>query len=243
MTLSNMLPYIIPPLLGALIGYVTNYVAIRMLFRPLHPWRLFGLRLPLTPGVIPSRRHELASRMGEMVGSHLLTTDDVVRTLEGEAFRRELKIAVSDKLVLFLDRDLGTVSELVPATFSARFDELIERLAERLATACRDYLNSASFATQFDQFVRAKFDELLACDLESCLQPEQYDRFRSHLDNRLSALFSSQVLAESISTTRGPITFSSSLDFISDRHRNLDSKLKTELDRLLGKSGVMSAYM
>lgn len=42
---------------------------------------------------------------------------------------------------------------------------------------------------------------------------------------------------------QGPITFSSSLDFISDRHRNLDSKLKIELDRLLGKSGVMSAYM
>ena len=200
MTLSTLLPYIIPPLLGALIGYVTNYVAIRMLFRPLRPWRVFGIRLPLTPGVIPSRRHEFASRMGEMVGSHLLTTDDVVRTLEGEAFRRELKIAVSDKLILFLDRDLGTVQELVPSTFSDRFDELIERLTDRLATACREYLNSASFATQFDQFVRAKFETLLASDLESCLQPEQYERFRTHLDNRLSALFGSTVLAESIGT-------------------------------------------
>ena len=200
MTFSTMLPYIIPPLLGGLIGYVTNYVAIRMLFRPLRPWRVFGLRLPLTPGVIPSRRHDLASRMGEMVGSHLLTTDDVVRTLEGDGFRRELKLAVSDKLVLFLDRDLGTVQELVPDTFSARFDELIERLAERLAIVCREYLNSVGFATQFDQFVRSKLEELLVCDLESCLQPEQYDRFRSHLDNRLSALFSSPMLLESIGT-------------------------------------------
>ncbi len=200
MTLSTMLPYIIPPLLGGVIGYVTNYVAIRMLFRPLRPWHLFGIRLPLTPGVIPSRRHDLASRMGEMVGSHLLTTDDVVRTLEGDAFRRELKLAVSDKLVLFLDRDLGTVQELVPDAFSARFDELMERLAQRLATACSEYLNSASFATQFDQFIRSKLDKLLVCDLESCLLPEQYDRFRSHLDNRLSTLFSSPMLLESIGT-------------------------------------------
>lgn len=198
MTLSTMLPYLIPPLLGGLIGYVTNYVAIRMLFRPLRPWRLFGFRLPLTPGVIPSRRHELAARMGEMVGSHLLTTDDVVRTLEGESFRRELKIAVSDKLTLFLDRDLGTLKELVPVTFSTRFDELIERAAERLATACRDYLNSDSFETQFDSFVRGKLELLLACDLERCLQPAQYDRIRSHLDDRLSELFASPVLAESL---------------------------------------------
>ena len=144
MNLPTLLPYIIPPLLGALIGYITNYVAIRMLFRPLHPWRLFGIRLPLTPGVIPSQRHELAVRMGEMVGSHLLTTDDVVRTLEGEAFRRELKIAVSDKLSQFLDRDLGTVQDLVPVSFSSRFDELIDRLTQRLATTCRDYLESES---------------------------------------------------------------------------------------------------
>ena len=75
------LPYLLPPLLGALIGYVTNYIAIRMLFRPLRPWRLLGMRLPLTPGIIPAKRGELAQRMGEMVGSHLLTADDVRQAL------------------------------------------------------------------------------------------------------------------------------------------------------------------
>ncbi|MEE8403678.1 MAG: hypothetical protein V3R93_07995 [Candidatus Hydrothermarchaeaceae archaeon] len=41
---------------------------------------------------------------------------------------------------------------------------------------------------------------------------------------------------------QGPINFSDSLDFISERHKKLDNKLRTELDRLLGRSGVMSAY-
>jgi uncharacterized membrane protein YheB (UPF0754 family) len=198
MTTTELLPYIIPPLLGGVIGYVTNYVAIRMLFRPLRAWRIFGIRLPLTPGVIPAQRHELARRMGEMVGSHLLTTSDVIRTLEGESFRRELKTAVSDKLTGFLDRDIGQVKELVPPTFSARFDELVERLSQRLGVACRDYLHSDSFATQFDQFVQTKLNELLTYDLESCLQPDQYTRLRKHLDNRLSALCSSAALAESV---------------------------------------------
>ena len=54
--------WIAPPLVGAFIGYMTNYVAIRMLFRPLKPWRFLGLRVPMTPGVIPSRRHDLVRR-------------------------------------------------------------------------------------------------------------------------------------------------------------------------------------
>ena len=47
-------PYLLPPLAGALIGYFTNYLAIRMLFRPLKPWHFLGLKLPLTPGIIPA---------------------------------------------------------------------------------------------------------------------------------------------------------------------------------------------
>lgn len=200
MSLSTLLPYILPPLLGGLIGYVTNYVAIRMLFRPLRPWRLFGLRLPLTPGVIPSRRHELAVRMGEMVGSHLLTTGDVVKTLEGTTFRRELKSAVSEKVTLFLDRDLGTVQTLVPGAFSDRFQDLIDRLTDRLVRACQDYVDSEDFGRQFEHFVRTTLDELLEKDLESCLRPDQYDRIRTHLDDRLSLLFASETVADAVGT-------------------------------------------
>ena len=44
MQTTLLLSYAGPPLLGAFIGYLTNKVAIRMLFRPLKPWRLFGLK-------------------------------------------------------------------------------------------------------------------------------------------------------------------------------------------------------
>ncbi|MFH7325014.1 DUF445 domain-containing protein [Desulfurivibrio sp. C05AmB] len=53
----NSLAYLSLPLIGALIGYLTNHIAIRMLFRPLKPWRIAGVRIPLTPGVIPAARH------------------------------------------------------------------------------------------------------------------------------------------------------------------------------------------
>ena len=54
-------------------------------------------------GVVPSKRFELAEKMGDMVGSHLLTSEDVGRALEKASFHRELKGAVAEKLAHFLD--------------------------------------------------------------------------------------------------------------------------------------------
>ncbi|MFP4152758.1 MAG: DUF445 family protein [Alkalispirochaeta sp.] len=71
----ELLPWVLPPLLGAAIGYLTNSVAIRMLFRPLRPIRILGIRLPFTPGVIPRQRDDLAESIGAMVAEELLTTD------------------------------------------------------------------------------------------------------------------------------------------------------------------------
>jgi uncharacterized membrane protein YheB (UPF0754 family) len=192
------LPWLMPPLLGALIGYVTNYIAIRMLFRPLQAWRLFGVRLPLTPGIIPSKRGELAQRMGEMVGSHLLTADDVRNALEKPSFHRELKGAVNDKLSEFLDRDLGPLDTLVPENYHQRFRELVTTVQARATRAITDYLASDNFEKQLRGFIFEKGDALLARDLESFLTPGRYQGLQQHLDTRLTTILQSPGTARAV---------------------------------------------
>ena len=111
---SLILSWVLPPLLGAVIGYLTNALAIRMLFRPLRAWRLLGVRIPFTPGVIPRQREELAERIGRMVSSELLTSEVFSRRFESDAFERTLTRAI----VAFVDR-LGTtrVGELRSRAF------------------------------------------------------------------------------------------------------------------------------
>ncbi len=192
------LPWLMPPLLGALIGYVTNYIAIRMLFRPLHPWRLFGVRLPMTPGIIPSKRGELAQRMGEMVGSHLLTADDIRKALEKPAFHRELKGAVNDKLRAFLDRDLGPLETLIPDNYRRRFRELATAVRSKAVAAFADYLASEEFEQLLRDFMQKKGDALLARDLESFLTPARYQDLQSHLDTRLTTVLHSPAVARNV---------------------------------------------
>ncbi len=192
------LPYLMPPLLGALIGYVTNYIAIRMLFRPLRPWHLLGVRIPLTPGIIPAKRGELAQRMGEMVGSHLLTADDVRQTLEKPAFHRELKGAVNEKLRTFLDRDLGSLDSLVPDSYQRRFRELVTTVQSKVVRTISDYLASDEFELLLRDFIREKGDALLARDLESFLTPARYQGLQSHLDSRLTTVLRSPEAARTV---------------------------------------------
>jgi len=71
----NILHYLLPPVLGGIIALSTNWIAIKMLFRPHREIRLFGLRLPFTPGLIPKERTRLARKLGEAISANLLTPD------------------------------------------------------------------------------------------------------------------------------------------------------------------------
>ncbi len=191
MNYQDYLPYLIPPLLGAIIGYVTNYIAIRMLFRPLRAWHLLGLRVPLTPGIIPAKRGELAAKMGEMVGAHLLTADDVGRAFAKDSIRRELRLTVTDKLSHYFDRPLGPLETLVPERFRPRLREIIGLLQVKIAAIVFDYLQSEAFETRFCSYFAQQTDQLLARDPASFLTPERYRSIQRHLDDKYSGFFQS----------------------------------------------------
>lgn len=90
----SLLPYVLPPLLGAVIGYVTNALAIRMLFRPLTEKRILGIRIPLTPGIIPRQREQLAHSIARMVSTKLLTEDLLLSRLHEPEFQEALEKSV-----------------------------------------------------------------------------------------------------------------------------------------------------
>lgn len=63
---------------GAIIGGITNGIAIKMLFRPLNPVKIGNYTLPFTPGVIPKERKRIASKVGQVISEELLN-EEVLR--------------------------------------------------------------------------------------------------------------------------------------------------------------------
>ena len=86
-----MWKYIVTPIIGAIIGYVTNWIAVKMLFRPRKEVRVFGKRLPFTPGVIPRGQARLAKAVGNVVETQLLTPEYMGEKLLSEESEKEFK--------------------------------------------------------------------------------------------------------------------------------------------------------
>lgn len=85
--------FIFFPVLGAAIGWVTNYLAIKFLFRPHRPWRIGPL---VIQGVIPRRRKDLAAAVGQVVATELLPRDQVAAALNAPEIRRNIAEAAGE---------------------------------------------------------------------------------------------------------------------------------------------------
>lgn len=94
-TFLTVMKYLWGPIVGAVIGYFTNYLAVKMLFRPYKPWMIGKFRVPFTPGIVPRRQGALAKAIGDAVGNHLFTGDDLKELLlNGETKERIVDIAM-----------------------------------------------------------------------------------------------------------------------------------------------------
>ncbi len=101
----GILQYALGPLLGALIGYITNYIAVKMLFRPYKPIKIGKWTLPFTPGIIPKRKGALARAVGNAVGHRLFTGDDLKDLLLSDKTKDKVIAVSMDALDLNLAFD------------------------------------------------------------------------------------------------------------------------------------------
>jgi uncharacterized membrane protein YheB (UPF0754 family) len=85
------------PLITALVGWGTNYLAVKMLFHPRR--RIFGLQ-----GVVPKRHHDLAEKLALMFEKELLSGDDLLALFEKVDFEKELEGLIDDKIGVFMTR-------------------------------------------------------------------------------------------------------------------------------------------
>lgn len=102
-----MIELIIMTLVGALIGWFTNFLAIKMLFRPIHPWRLPLTKIELQ-GLIPRRREEIAVSIGATIEEELVSVEDLVSRLIEGPNRVELIRTIRAKI-------LEVVEERIPS--------------------------------------------------------------------------------------------------------------------------------
>ena len=91
-----ILEYLSGPVVGAVIGYITNDIAIRMLFRPRQPKHIFGWHVPFTPGIIPKEKNRIAGAIGTSISENLMNRDVLERNLLSDEMIAKVRQAVAD---------------------------------------------------------------------------------------------------------------------------------------------------
>ena len=127
----KILPFLFYPFIGALIGWVTNTIAIWMLFHPYEKKRIWRIKIPFTPGLIPSRIERLAQEVSEAIRNHFISGADVKGILKemalGKILTAEIKKRMHRSIVL------SPLSVLLDhAYIQGSVNKALERIIERL---------------------------------------------------------------------------------------------------------------
>lgn len=124
--------WITGPAVGAVIGYITNNIAVKMMFRPHTEKRIFGRKVPFTPGLIPKERPRLAAAIRDVLDHDLLSPDVMEAALLSEEMVARID-EVADRALQSVLREERTPRMLLEGLFGEEPFTSFEAQAKRMA--------------------------------------------------------------------------------------------------------------
>lgn len=130
-------------IVGGIIGYVTNVLAVKMLFKPINPIKIPILNFEIV-GLIPKRKSDIAKNIGTTVGDQLIDYDELISNMVKEGDKEKLKQVLKDRIFrvveektnfvpfIFRGKVFEIVDQIVDSEFEAGFDELIITAKEKI---------------------------------------------------------------------------------------------------------------
>ena len=151
---------IVLPIVGGVIGWFTNYLAVKMLFRPRQPVGLLGLKIQ---GLVPRRRPELARSVGEVVEREFISHDDVREALSDPEFIRSLRPHLEERVDAFLSKRVVGGNVWLRAAFSTTaVMKLKELVVDELVASLPEMVEGITANLQdrlhFGELVRSKIE-------------------------------------------------------------------------------------
>lgn len=124
------------PLIGGLIGLLTNGIAIKMMFRPLKPVYIGKFRVPLTPGIIPKEKERIARAVGRVVGSDILDDDTIKKALLSDNVHDKINSKMDEILKEYKEMDIS-VGEYLE---NKNHLEMVERMESKASENISEYI-------------------------------------------------------------------------------------------------------
>ena len=114
------------PIIAALTGWITNYIAIKMLFHPREKKKILFIEVQ---GIFPKRQKSLAEKLGKIVADELFSFEDVKGALKDPKNLEGVHQIIDEKLDDFLE---NRMIESMPMLYVFMSDEMRVKIKDTL---------------------------------------------------------------------------------------------------------------
>jgi len=167
--MNNILRILILAVIGGLIGYITNVIAIKLIFRPINPIKIPILNIEII-GMIPKRKLEIASNVAQVIEEQFFCFDDIIENIITEQDKQSIIDYIKVRVKLVLNEKLGLIPSSIRNLVQNYISEIIEdeircgvdELSEELIIKANNRIN-------IKEIVENKINELDLYELETII--------------------------------------------------------------------------
>ncbi len=156
-----MLKYIISPVLGAAVGYFTNWLAIKMLFKPYEEKRIMGIKIPFTPGLIFKQRYKISQKIGRVSEDYILTNYVMGKYISLPQNKKSLYNHIDSFLKKIEEKDY-TVEKVTKLYLKKNYENFFKNTELNIQKAFVFLLNNEVLAANADKAAKIFIDEALS---------------------------------------------------------------------------------
>ena len=171
---------IIIPLISAFIGWVTNWVAIKMLFHPRQPKKILGITFH---GIFPKRQQQFAEKLGKLVSAEFLSFDDIEEKISNPENLKKIMPMIENHIDDFLRNRLSTEMPVISMfigdkTISKLKESFMKEIEILFPQVMKQFASNLKNELDLEQIVIQKVSGFSSDKLEEVLQQIMSKEFR-----------------------------------------------------------------
>lgn len=167
--MNNIIRILILAVIGGLIGYITNVIAIKLIFRPINPIKIPILNIDII-GMIPKRKTEIATNIAKVVEEQFISVDEITDNIITEQDKQHIidyikvrvKLILSEKMTLIPSTIRNLVQNYVSEIIEDEIREGIDELSEEMIIKTKNRIN-------IKEIIENKINELDLYELETII--------------------------------------------------------------------------
>lgn len=238
--MNAIIQYISGPALGAVIGYITNDIAIRMLFRPRKAKYICGVHVPFTPGIIPKEKNRIASAIGNAISEHLMNREVLEHTLLSDEMLAKMRLAIDEFFYTQLHNE-ETVEQfaahyLTNEEIAAMRESTCDEIAKLITAKLRDRAIGTTIAHAATQHVIDKTRSSVAGKIKA---EKLIEAIASPIESKLASHIN-DVLHEQAPSMATRIVYTEAEKLLSMPMRDLFKGHEQQLEQ--AREGIVSVY-